>query len=203
MRAKNLKTLGVLIFPGFELLDVAGPLEMFGNLLDKIRIIIISEKSGLIQSTQSIPLYADVDCRVSPRIDYLLIPGGLGTRKEVDNSKLISWIKKNSDEAELSMCVCTGAALLAKTGRLNHRFATTNKIAFEWVKQQGPLVKWVEKARWVEDGNIITSSGVAAGIDMSLHVIAKLYGSSVSEELVKKTEYIWNRDPENDPFAMV
>lgn len=199
---KIIKTLGVLIFTECELLDVTGPLEMFGSLTDKLRVIIISENGGLIKSSQKISLHADTDFTASPPLDYLLIPGGLGVRKEIDNPKIISWIKKNSERAELTMSVCTGAALLAKTGRLNHRLATTNKMAFEWVKRQGPLVKWVRKARWVDDGDMVTSSGVAAGIDMSLHVIAKLYGNAESEELSKKTEYIWNNDSENDPFSV-
>ena len=161
----------------------------------------IGEQVGLIPSTQGIAMQADTDFTHSPHLDYLLIPGGMGTRKEVNNAKLISWIKHNSQTAEMTMTVCTGAALLAKTGLLDHRPATSNKIAFSWVTQQGKDVKWIRKARWVDDNNIVTSSGIAAGIDMSLHVIARLYGLETSQELAKKTEYLWNSDAENDPFS--
>jgi transcriptional regulator GlxA family with amidase domain len=90
---------------------------------------------------------------------------------------------------------------LAKAGLLDNRKATSNKEAFDWVREQGKRVNWIQKARWVDDKNIITSSGVAAGMDMSLHVIAKLYGMKTSENLAKEMEYIWNKDSNNDPFA--
>src|SRR5690606_15611933 len=129
------------IFPGYELLDVAGPLEMFGNLPDKFKIVLISEHAGLVKSVQGVAIQADTDLAHTPHLDYLLIPGGMGTRKEINNIKLISWIKRNSQTAEITMTVCTGAALLAKTGLLDNRPATSNKIAFAWVKQQGMAVK--------------------------------------------------------------
>ena len=196
-----MKTLGVLIFPGFELLDVCGPLEIFGSLSDKFKIIIIAEKIGQVKSTQNIALIADADFNSTPPLDLLLISGGLGTRQEVNNQELINWISRQALTTDLLLSVCTGSALLAKTGILDNRLATSNKKAFDWVMQQGSKVNWVHKARWVDDGNIITSSGVAAGIDVSLYVIAKLYGIQTSENLACGLEYIWNKDANNDPFA--
>lgn len=193
--------MGVLLFPDFELLDVFGPLEMFGHLPDIFRIILISEKSNLIKSKQGIVVKTDVDLNSTPHLDILLIPGGQGTRKEVNNTTLINWLKEQSTKTDMLLSVCTGAALLAKSGVLDNRRATTNKIAFDWVKEQGPDVKWIERARWVDDGNIITSSGVAAGIDMSLAVIAKLCGIEKAEYLANITEYIWNKEADNDVFA--
>jgi len=198
------KTLGILLFPGFEILDAFGPLEMFSIIPDKIKIILIGDVSGTsrtVKSFQGVSVVVDTNLQNVPHLDILLVPGGMGTRKEVSNPTLLAWIKARSATAELTLSVCTGAALLAKAGVLDNHKATSNKIAFEWVKEQGPKVHWVNKARWVDDGNIITSSGVSAGMDMSLYVISKLYGTAVSEEVAKITEYNFNADPSDDKFS--
>lgn len=96
---------------------------------------------------------------------------------------------------------CTGSALLAKSGRLDGHKATTNKTAFDWVTSQGPEVLWQRKARWVEDGRFITSSGVSAGIDMALSAIALMHGTATAEEVAFWSEYEWHDDPRWDPFA--
>jgi len=197
----SIKTLGVVIFPDFELLDVFGPLEMFGHLPNNIKIILIAEKEGAVPSYQGPSVLVDATLEDAPDIDLLFIPGGLGTRKEVNNKKLIHWIKERSAKAEMILSVCTGAALLAQAGVLDNKSATTNKIAFNWVAEQGPKVKWVKKARWVEDGNIVTSSGVTAGTDMSLYVISSLYGKEIALSVANTTEYTWHSDPTNDPFS--
>jgi transcriptional regulator GlxA family with amidase domain len=101
------------------------------------------------------------------------------------------------------MTVCTGTALLARAGLLDGRQATTNKRAFAWVAAQGPNVHWVREARWVEDGTLVTSSGVSAGIDMALAVIARVGGAELSERLATAAEYDWHRDPRWDPFAKI
>ncbi len=195
------KTLGVLVFPGFELLDVFGPLEIFGNLPDEFNILLIAEKKGLIKSIQGPSVLAEAGfADNSSPIHLLLIPGGLGTREEVNNQNILNWIKKTSATAELTLTVCTGAALLARTGLLDKRSATSNKMAFPWVMQQGPQVNWIKQARWVDDGDIITSSGIAAGMDMSLYVIRRFHGQQKAQEVAHKMEYVWNPDPNNDTF---
>ncbi len=196
------KTLGVFVYPHFELLDVFGPLEMFGSLPDKIKIVIIAEHPGRVKSDQGTAIYAETDLQHAPHLDYLFIPGGFGSRQLVSDKAVLSWIKQRADKADLVFSVCTGSALLAKAGVLDHHRATTNKKAFQWVTEQGPDVQWVKHARWVEDGKFITSSGVAAGTDMSLQVIARLYGMKTSERVANGAEYIWNKDPAKDPFAI-
>jgi putative intracellular protease/amidase len=101
--------------------------------------------------------YGFPDC---PPLDVLLVPGGPGTRQEVDNPVLIDWLATRGADAEIISSVCTGAALLARAGLLDGRAATTNKQAFAWVTEQGPRVRWVRRARWVDDGRVVTSSGV-------------------------------------------
>ncbi|MGH7893468.1 MAG: DJ-1/PfpI family protein, partial [Candidatus Binatia bacterium] len=114
------RTLGVLLFPEFELLDVFGPLEAFGHLLmrDHYRLLLVAEQAGPVPSAQGARAVADHGFADSPRLDVLLVPGGIGTRREVDNAALIAWISARATEAELVTSVCTGAALLARAGVL-------------------------------------------------------------------------------------
>jgi transcriptional regulator GlxA family with amidase domain len=102
---------------------------------------------------------------------------------------------------EIVATVCTGSFLLARTGLLDGRKATSNKRAFQLVKRNAPAVRWIGKARWVEDGRYFTSSGVSAGMDMILVVIAKLCGREKSLEIAKRAEYEWHEDSSWDPFA--
>src|SRR5262245_51656688 len=170
-----MRTVGVLLFPDFELLDVFGPLEAFGNrgVRDHYRVLTVAATAGPVASAQGTRAIADHGFADCPRLDVLLVPGGMGTRRGVDDATLTGWIAARAREVELLLSVCTGAALLARAGVLDGRRATTNKLAFDWVASQGPRVQWIRRARWVDDGNVVTSSGVSAGIDMSLHVIAR------------------------------
>jgi len=133
----------------------------------------------------------------------ILVPGGIGTREGVRDAKLLGWLRERAQQAEIVTSVCTGAALLAKAGILDGIGATTNKLVFKWVEEQGPAVKWIKQARWVEDGKFVTSSGVSAGIDMALAVIARLVGSEVAENAATFMEYEWHRDASQDPFAKI
>lgn len=196
------RTVGILIFPGFEVLDVFGPMEMFAYLPDQVEVKLIAQTADPVCSAQGVSVVPHFGFETQTYIDILLIPGGRGTRVEVNNELLINWILQRSIAAQLVLSVCTGAGLLAKTGLLNGLKATTNKIAFQWVESQGPAVEWQKSARWVDAGKFITSSGVSAGMDMSLHVIGRLYGDEARDEVCRRTEYIINADPENDPFAI-
>jgi putative intracellular protease/amidase len=124
--------LGAIVFHDFELLDLFGPLEMIGKLEDKIEIFLISEKNKIVKSSQGPQIIADYMFETCPKIDILLIPGGLGTRTEIFNNKLIDFISQKSREASYVASVCTGSALLSKTNLLDFHKATTNKRAFDW-----------------------------------------------------------------------
>jgi transcriptional regulator GlxA family with amidase domain len=197
------KTLGVLLFPGFETLDVFGPLQIFGMLSDKIKVILISQYQGLVRSTHGQSVLADYDWDTAPHLNYLLVPGGMGTRKEIYNPNLLDWIKSRSAQTDITLSVCTGAALLAKAGVLDGHKATSNKLAFKWVTEQSTKVEWIRKARWVDDGKVITSSGISAGIDMSLYVVLRLFGKETRDELAKKAEYNLSTDSTSDPFSVL
>jgi transcriptional regulator GlxA family with amidase domain len=199
------RTLGVLLFPGFELLDVFGPLEAFGirPARDHFEAVLVAERTGPVESAQGPKALAEAALDDSRRLDLILVPGGIGTRKAVNDSALCDWIGRRAADAELVMSVCTGAAMLARAGVLDGRRATTNKVAFEWVLGQGSRVEWVKEARWVEDGKFYTSSGVSAGIDMALTAIVKLTSRELAEQIAVLMEYDWHRDASWDPFAKV
>jgi transcriptional regulator GlxA family with amidase domain len=197
------KTVGVLLFPEFELLDVFGPLEAFGHAKDWFRILTVAERSGPVTSAQGPRAVADHGFADCPPLDILLVPGGMGTRREVNNPVLVDWIARQARGAETTTSVCTGAALLARAGVLDGRRATSNKRSFGWVTEQGPKVDWVRQARWVDDGNVVTSSGVSAGIDMALHLIGRIAGPAARDEIATRMEYEWQRDANHDPFAKV
>ncbi len=200
---KRKRTIGVVLFEGFELLDVFGPLEMFGLVADHFEIRLICENGGVVASRQGPKSVSDDSFTTAPAIDVLLVPGGIGTRREVDNPVLLDWLKERSQQAELVASVCTGSALLAKVGVLDGVRATSNKLAFAWAASQSAKVQWQLQARWVEDGKFFTSSGVSAGIDMSLAVIAKLVSRQAAEQAANFAEYDWHCDADWDPFAAV
>lgn len=197
------RTLGVVLFEGFELLDVFGPLEMFGLAADHFEIRLISESGGVVASRQGPKSVCDDSFNTAPAIDVLLVPGGIGTRGEVNNPVMLNWLKVRSQQAELVASVCTGSALLAQAGVLDGLRATSNKQAFAWASSQSEKVQWQQQARWVEDGKVFSSSGVSAGIDMALAVIAKLVSQQAAEEAASFAEYSWQRDANCDPFASV
>jgi transcriptional regulator GlxA family with amidase domain len=197
--------IGVILFEGFELLDVFGPCEAYGiaDLQGAFKIVMAAEHAGAITSAQGPKALAEYGFEDCPPLDLMLVPGGIGTRREVDNTALIAWLRERAETAKLVTSVCTGAALLARAGLLDGRRATSNKRSFAWVQSQGVKVNWVKQARWVEDGKFATSSGVSAGIDMALAIIARFAGAEAAERAAIAMEYEWHRDPGWDPFAKV
>lgn len=192
--------LGVLLFDGFELLDVFGPLEMLGQI-DELSIKMVSAETGAVNSAQGPAVLAQETLSSKTCYDIILVPGGIGTRSAVESSEVIRWISEKSVNANYITSVCTGSALLAKAGVLDGKKATTNKKAFSWVGSQGPKTEWIAKARWVHDSNIFSSAGVSAGIDMSLALIKEIWGDQKALSVADWAEYQWNSDSNNDVFA--
>ena len=197
------RIVGAVLFHEFALLDVFGPLQMFGMLPDNFEIRLVTEKGGQVVSRQGPRSVSDDSFDEGLEYDILLVPGGIGTRKEVSNQVLLEWLRERAESAEFVTSVCTGSAILARAGMLDGLRATTNKMAFEWTTSQGPRVVWERKARWVEDGKFFTSSGVSAGMDMTLALIARILGRAAAAEVATRTEYEWHEDPDWDPFAKV
>ncbi len=190
----------VLLFDAFETIDAFGPVEVIGKLDGSYEIEFYSEKGGPVRSSQNVEVYSMPLAEIEEG-GILLIPGGFGTRKEVDNEVFIRAIRHIAENSQFVLTVCTGSALLAKTGLLAERKATTNKMAFDWVVEQDKSVSWVRKARWVNDNKYYTSSGVSAGIDMALGFVRDRHGMEAAERIARGIEYVWNKDSEHDPFC--
>ena len=208
-------TVGVLIFPGFEMLDAYGPMEMWGSLKHAparfwggeekrvgVKLVTIAATRGEIPSNQGPKTVADYGYADSPRLDYLLVPGGIGAVPLVNDTATLNWLRDQATKTKIVMSVCNGASLLAAAGILDGRPATTNKMAFKDSTAPGPKVNWVKQARWVDDGAVVSSSGVSAGMDMTLAVISRLYGQPLGDWLEQITEYDAHRDPSWDPLAV-
>lgn len=195
------RTLGVLLFEGFEMLDAAGPMELWGNMGREINLITVARQAGEVKSAQGVRLVADHGFADCPKLDFILVPGGMSAFQTLKDAATLDFLRTRSKDAELTMSVCNGASILAAAGLLDGRPATTNKAFWDQCIAFGPNVRWVRKARWVDDGNVVTSSGVSAGMDMTLHVIGRFFGMKRAERLAQVTEYEWHRDASWDPFA--
>jgi putative intracellular protease/amidase len=189
-----------LLFDGFETLDLFGPVQVFGRNNDCF-VEYFSMDGGKIISSQGVQIITETIENIEKH-DVLIVPGGKGTRKLVKDNDFIDKLKNYVEKTIWCLTVCTGSALLAKTGLLDNFEATSNKMSFEWVKTNGNNVKWKYKARWVVNNKYYTSSGISAGIDMSLGFICDNFGLEKAEEIAKIMEYEWNKNKENDIFAL-
>ncbi|KAH7558373.1 hypothetical protein BM1_05645 [Bipolaris maydis] len=218
---------GVLLFPGFQALDVFGPLDVFNSLAMlysfPTKLTMLAKTSDPVETSHQRAgntMFSHPETDVSQSmivnrtfaqqlelqdgteaeaIDVLIVPGGVGTRG--DMSTEIDFVKRIYPNLKAVLCVCTGATILARAGILDGRRATTNKRAFAWATSTGPDVKWVPEARWVVDGNIVTGSGISAGIDATYAFVALNYGETIAQELADCAEYVRWMDQDHDPFA--
>lgn len=202
MTTDESRRLSVVLFDGFELLDVFGPLEIFGALSDRIEIEMIGPTKGAVRSAQGPRVIAENGYHEASPPAIVLVPGGIGSRRLVEDDTFLQWLRGWASSAEFVTSVCTGSGVLAKAGLLDGYRATSNKRNFDWPRSQSGLVDWVPRARWVVDRNRWTSSGVAAGIDMALALVAHLYGDEIATNLADRIEFEWHRDPSWDPFAV-
>lgn len=192
----------VLLFDDFETLDVFGPVEIFGRLKDHYQIQFYSELGGLVRNNHGVAVQSEKIDEIKNEVGVFLIPGGWGTRKEVNNAFLIERIKTISQSSKFVHTVCTGTALLAKTGLLDGKIATSNKRAFDWVITQGEKVNWIRKARWTKDEKFYTSAGVSAGMDMTLGFLADVHGIDFARKVAFEIEYDWIENSEEDHFYL-
>lgn len=192
---KDIRTLAILVFDDVEVLDFCGPFEVFSVANHftggppAFLVLTVAEKPGPILTRGGLrvnPHHRLSDC---PRPDLLLVPGGQGSGKEMHNAGLIDWIRQASEKAELVLSVCTGALLLAKAGLLDGLEATTHHGAIDLLRQTAPKTTVHADRRFVDNGRFVCSAGVAAGIDMSLHVVGRLLGREVAEKTARQMEY--------------
>jgi len=207
--------LGIVIFPGFALLDVAGPMQFF-NQLSAIRPFELSIIAKTMDSVSTVPpknLVPESKFQTigeqwppthtfdnAPELDILLIPGGLGIRDKTIFNEVTLFIKQRYPTLKYLLSVCTGSTMIAATGILDGRKATSNKFSWSFATSN-KAVNWIPKARWVVDGNIWSSSGVAAGMDMTYAFISAVFSQDIANELANKMEYEPHTNPEWDPFS--
>lgn len=188
-----------LVFNDYETLDLHGPIEMLGHTNNsEIKLI---GATDIVRSYQGTRVLTDLPLIVT-ECDLLIIPGGLGTRKELDSVILLDWLKRQTEVSTKVFSICTGSVLLAKAGILDGLKATINKLAYNWVTSVSDKVKWQAKARWVDDGKFLTSSGVSAGIDASLFFISQQFGLNEAERIERLAEYSWSSCSTNDPYSV-
>lgn len=191
------RAVGILVFNDVEVLDFCGPFEVFAitppvNEQKQFNVYIISEKNSPVIARNGLSINPHYTIDNCPALDILIVPGGIGTRQEMNNSNLTNWIKKCYPRLELLLSVCTGAMLLAKAGLLEGLEATTHHGALELLRKTAPNTVVHENKRFIDNGKIITSAGISAGIDMSLYVVSRLLGKDKAIETARIMEYDWH-----------
>jgi putative intracellular protease/amidase len=192
---------GMIVYDGFELLDTFGPLTVFGVLNEHVEIVMVGQHPGAVKSSCGPATLIDKTFEELDYVDILLVPGGMGCLTEIENKPLLDYIQKVGEKAQYVGTICTGAAIVAKTSLLDGKRATTNKVSFGWVAAQNENIEWIKEARWVEDGKYWTSSGVSAGTDMAIAMLAHIFGEQAATIAADMAEYEWNNDPHHDIFA--
>ena len=193
------KRVGILIFPAVEVLDFCGPYEVFSvTRLDEekrradpspFEVLLIAETLDPVVATGGLRVIPDATLETCPPLDILVVPGGWGTRVEMSNQRVLKWIAERAREIETLTSVCTGAMLLGQIGLLDGRRATTHWRSLEWMRQSFPSVTVEDKLHVVEDGQVLTSAGISAGIDMALRVVARYCGEAVGRATARHMEY--------------
>lgn len=185
--------IAIVLFPGVELLDFCGPAEVFSVACETVNfpysICTVAERDSEIVSN-GVRIRPDFELEKCPPISALLIPGGRGTRNEINNERLVSWVKSHSAGVDLLMSVCTGALILAKAGLLDGVEATTHHNSLQLLAEISPNTRIHHNRRFVVCGKIVTSAGIVAGIDMSLYIVERLCGKLAADEVSAHLEHV-------------
>lgn len=188
------KHLAILIFPDVEVLDFAGPFEVFSvfdelNGYSRLNVCTVAERAGAVRARNGLRVVPDHSLETAPAPDYLVIPGGIGTRALLENPAVLDWLSRAAERCDNIMSVCSGSLVLARMGLLSGLRATTHHDIFELLETLAPDAEIIRHHRFTDNGKIITSAGVAAGIDMSLYMVGRLYGRSQAEAVARYIEY--------------
>ena len=185
-------TTGLLIFDGAEELDFVGPWEVFtvaaklGDGSD--RVVTIAEREGPVRCNKGMRVLPDHRFDDAPPLDVVLVPGGQGTRREVENPALIGWLRRVGARCTWVTSVCTGALLLHEAGFARGKRVTTHWSYVDTLRARGDVTVLAD-ARYVQDGNLVTSAGVSAGIDMALWLVGRLHGDELGRNVQRYIEY--------------
>ena len=193
------KRVGILIFPAVEVLDFFGPYEVFSvtrlneerrrDETSPFEVLLVAQSGEPVVATGGLRVIPDATLETCPPLDILVVPGGWGARKEISNQRLLTWISERAKQVETLTSVCTGAMLLGQAGLLDGRRATTHWRSLGRMRQSFPAVTVEDKLHVVEDGHVLTSAGISAGIDMALRVVASCFGEAVGRATACHMEY--------------
>ncbi len=190
------RKIGILLFNEVEVMDFAGPFEVFSITENEVgkekafEVHTIARKKELIIARNGLKIQPDYDFHDAPQFDILFIPGGYGAEEiEIHNQETIDWIKSSFTRVQMMASVCTGAFLLAKAGLLDGRQATTHWMDLDRLEEHYPQVRVIRDVKFVDAFPIITSGGISAGINMSFYIVKKLLGLKVAKITAKRMEY--------------
>lgn len=186
--------IGIALFDDAEELDWAGPWEVLATWStrwpdDGVEVVTVADGQDPIRCARGLRVLADETWDHAARFDVLVYPGGQGTRRQLDPSRLHERLRSLSEDGSLLTSVCTGSLVYAAAGLLRHRPATTHWRSLDLLASIDPTIDVREHERYVDDGSIITAAGVSAGIDMALHLVARLHSSERAREVRRHIQY--------------
>ncbi len=203
-RGESPRTVGILIFPEVEILDFCGPFEVFASaalppangasetkLFD---VMTVAQSPNVVRCRGGLLVQPNHTFEDHPPLDIVVIPGGYGTEREQENPVVLDWIARQRQRGALTTSVCTGAFLLAAAGLLHDKRSTTHWSTIDGLRAFQPAITVLADTRIVDEGEVITSAGVSAGIDMALHVVRRLHGDEVARATARDMEYDWRAD---------
>ncbi len=193
------KQVGIVLFDDVEVLDFCGPFEVLSATRmneekrreepSPFKVLLVAEKARPVVSTGGMKVIPDHTFEDCPKLNILVVPGGWGTRKEIGNSVMLDWLRARATEVEILTSVCTGSMLLGFAGLLEGRKATTHWRSLDWMRESFPGVTVAYDEHVVEDGTLLTSAGISAGIDMALKLVTRCYGEAVARATARHMEY--------------
>jgi transcriptional regulator GlxA family with amidase domain len=195
------RSVALLVFEDAEVLDVAGPYEVFSVAgrrqgLEPFEVRLVAEQPGPVTLRNGFQVIPHATLAEGAAADIIVVPGGQGTRREMHNPVILAWVRAAAARAELVLSVCTGALVLGTAGLLDGLDVTTHRGALDLLRQVAPGARIRDGERFLDNGRVVVAAGVSAGIDMSLHVVERLLGTEVAEEAAAYMEYHWDRNEE-------
>lgn len=198
--------IGLFIFPAVELLDFTGPYEVFTTAVRMIKrrdpllpapftVFTVAQATSLIRTRGGLAVQPDYTFANHPPVDVLLVPGGV-IDNELASNDVIAWIGRIAATARITASICTGSFLLAQAGLLNQRSATTHWEDIAEMRAKFPAVNTIEHQRWVDEGSVLTSAGISAGIDMSLHLVERLIDTDAAIRTARQMDFHWSESSE-------
>ncbi len=195
-------TVGIYLYDEVEILDFCGPYEvfttaarvgkrLFPNDSPMFNVVTLASPIHSVHCRGGLNVEPDFDIRHHPALDMLIVPGGVAD-KELEKQDVMDWLHEMAHSVSICASVCTGAFMLAKAGLLNGRYATTHWEDIGDLEKMFPQIKIKRNVRWIDEGNLVTSAGISAGIDMSLYLVSRLVNQDLALRTARQMEYDWN-----------